>query len=78
MAETIIYDYSKLNGRIIEKFGSKGAFAEALGWKLSYLSKKLRQTVKMQAHDIERFRELLEIELCDIGDYFFTRRVEKN
>ena len=35
------YNYGKLKGRIIEKFGSQKAFAEKLGWSEGKLSKKL-------------------------------------
>ena len=39
------FDYSKLKGKIVEKFGTQGAFAKALGLSQRSLSFKLQGKV---------------------------------
>jgi len=68
------YDYSKLLGRIVEKYGSQKAFAGALGMSEHSLSVKLGGK-SFKQKDIDRSCELLDIAPADIGTYFFTRKV---
>ena len=75
--EKIFFDYSKLIGRIHEKFGSQKAFAKALGVTAATLSNKLTGIYYFSQHEIERCIVLLEIEPGDVTEYFFTVRVEK-
>ena len=70
------WDYSKLRGRIIEKYGSMTKFAEAVGLSKSALSRKLNNFSSFNQEDIELFRGALEIEQSDIGTYFFTVEVQ--
>lgn len=69
------FDYSKLRGRIIEKFGSCDAFSNAAGWNPIKTSRILTNKHKMFTEDMEKFVDLLEIDAADIKAYFFTRKV---
>lgn len=74
------FDYSKLIGRIIEKFGSRKAFAEACGFSENTISKKLSGKMGITTNDIVNWSspELLDIDSSDIPEYFFANRVQAN
>ena len=67
-----IYDYSKLIGRIIEKFGTRTAFQEAMGMSSASMSFRLNGKSMWTDRDIEKAIGLLDIPRNEIGDYFFT------
>ena len=69
------FDFSKLLGRIIEKFGTRGAFAAAMGMAESALSNRLSNKTHFDAEEIHLACELLGIEPEDIHVYFFTLKV---
>jgi len=71
-----MFDYSKLCGRIVERFGTRSAFAEKLGMTPSNLSGRLKGHVKFSSEDISKMVELLEIPDSEISTYFFTRKVQ--
>lgn len=71
------YDYSKLRGRIREKFGTESDFAAYLGMNRSTLSIKLNGRVQMDQYDITVFCRALDIPTEQVGIYFFTVKVEK-
>lgn len=70
-----MFDYSKLTGRIIEKYGSRKAFAEALGVHVQTVSAKLLGGLTITPKDIVKWSELLGIARTEIGLYFFTPKV---
>lgn len=69
------FDFSKLIGRIIERYGSRKAFAEALGISDGTLSGKLNNKVKFSTLEIKQACSLLEIAPEEIGQYFFEPKV---
>lgn len=69
------FDYSKLRGRIVEKFGSATGFSKELGVALPTISAKLSNTKSITKNDIIEWSEKLEIPVSDIGLYFFTQKV---
>lgn len=71
------FDYSKLRGRIIEKFGSIKAFAEAYGLTPVTMSNKLNGKVSVSTDDIVRMSapEFLDIPPSEYHTYFFTPKV---
>ncbi len=71
------FDYSKLLGRIVEIYGTRAAFGDAMGWAGSTLWAKLHNKVEWTQREIKRGAELLRIEDCDISLYFFTPEVQK-
>ena len=76
--EHIFFDYSKLCGRIREKFGTQKAFSKALGVSCATLSNKLTGIYYFTQPEIDRSRKLLDLEPGTVTDYFFTRKVEKS
>ncbi|RFE01118.1 DUF739 family protein [Streptococcus parauberis] len=71
------YDYSKLEGRIIEKFGTRDSFAKALGLTQKSLSDKLNNKTIWKQPQISKARELLEIPEEDTHLYFFKYKVQE-
>lgn len=74
---SIILDYDKLRGRIIEKFGTQGAFADAMNMSNGSLSNKLASKSFFSADEIAIACELLDIPASEVSVYFFTRKVKK-
>lgn len=72
------YDYSKLRGRIVEKFGTLGAFSRAMGWSERTNGLKLNGAVEWNQSEIVKACDLLEIEVSDMQIYFFNLTVQLN
>ncbi len=70
------YNYSKLNGRIIEMCGSFRNFAKQMGLSERTISLKLNNKVAFKQDDIEKAREVLKLKDKDIQAYFFTKNVQ--
>lgn len=73
-----MFDYSKLIGRIIEKFGTRKAFANAVGYSENTISKKLSGKIPITTNDIITWSNpsLLDILYSDIPEYFFKLKVQ--
>lgn len=65
----ISFDYSKLAGRIKEKYDTQAAFAKELGLSPAALSQKLNNKADFSQEEIVLAAELLE--LPDLKSYFF-------
>lgn len=68
-----MYDYSKLRGRIIEKFGSMSAFAKALGISKVTVSLKLNNGLGFTRENIIKWADLLDIPEEEYALYFFCK-----
>lgn len=68
--------FEQLVGRIIIVFGSKKAFAAAMGVSFNTLCKKLAGDVDWKTSEIVQACELLNIAAADIGVYFFADKVK--
>lgn len=68
-------DYSKLRGRIRERFGTEQAFAEAMEKTISQISLLLNGKAVWRQVDIKKSCDILGIAESDIGQYFFTEKV---
>lgn len=66
------YEYRKLIGRIIEKYGTRKAFAEILGISENSMSLKLNGKTGFSRDDMIRWGDLLGIDVSEFGDYFFA------
>lgn len=68
------FDFSKLRGRIIEKFGTCAAFAEAVGLPESSVSARLNNRVSIDSDEIMEWIQpgLLDIPVTEIHIYFLT------
>lgn len=69
------YDYSKLNGKIKEVYGTQAAFAEAMNMAQTSLSFKLNNKSEWSQDEMEKAMELLGIPRTSVRTYFFTHRV---
>ena len=63
--------YAKLRGRIVERYGSLGSFAEALGITRTSLSYKLSGQRRFNSEEIIEWAKLLGVRTTEIGNYFF-------
>jgi ORF5 len=69
------YDYSKLAGRITEKFKSNYKFAAALGISDSSISAKLNNKTSFSQKEILESIELLSIPVEELKEYFFKQKI---
>ena len=71
------FDFSKLLGRIIEKYGTRSAFAADLGYSESAMSYRLNNRIPFDTEEIYNIclPEHLDIPARDIPVYFFTPKV---
>ena len=71
----MVWDYSKLRGRIKEVIGTQDAFAEKLGMGRVSLSQRLNNQLEFSQDEIFKACEILSIDNNDIPLFFFTQRV---
>ncbi|HFP6513681.1 Protein of unknown function [Enterococcus faecalis] len=69
------YDYSKLAGRIVEKFGTQYNFAIAMGLSERTISLKMNGKVSWKDTEITKACKLLDLETNFIHLYFFKEKV---
>lgn len=69
------YQTDKLEARIVEKFGTQKAFAEAIGLKRSTLSRYLSTGRDWRGSTLIKAVRALEIPQNEIDSYFFAPRV---
>lgn len=72
----MVFDYSKLKGRIVEVFGTQGNFAKAAGMSERTLSCKLNNKVPFTQPEMLLFSELLKINTSNLDEYFFAPEVQ--
>lgn len=70
------YNYSKLNGKIVEKYGTQSKFAEAMGLSERTISLKLNNLVAWKQTEITKAIDILDIPANKIQDYFFNQKVQ--
>lgn len=70
------YDYRKLRGRIIEKYGTLKGFAVDMKWSDRTLSLKMNCKVFWKQPEIMKAAKLLDIPFDEIMDYFFKQNVQ--
>lgn len=72
-----MYETAKLRGRIIEKFGSQGAFADMVNRTNAYVSLYLTGKSLLDQKTIDEWSEALDIAAQDIPAYFFVKKVHE-
>lgn len=72
------YDYSKLNGKIIEVCGTQANFAESMGLSERTISMKLNNKIAFKQPEIQKALGILGLADEDIQAYFFTLKVQNN
>lgn len=65
------FDYSRLRGRIVEKFGSQHEFAKALGISKQAVSKKMNGKIPFHQAEMVVISNLLDFPVSDMDKYFF-------
>lgn len=71
----MIYDYRKLLGKVIEKYGKQYVFAKAMSWSERTCSKKLTGQIEWRQSEILKACKLLGITENEVVTYFFTLKV---
>lgn len=71
------FDFSKLSGKIVEKYGTQYNFAKAMGISEHSLSNKLNNKIPWKTNEIVQAIDLLGISIKRIPDYFFDQIVQK-
>lgn len=69
------FDFRKLKGRIIERYGTVNSFSKVVGIKSSSISQKLNNNVKFTTEEIIIITKALQIPAEEIYLYFFTIKV---
>lgn len=67
-----MYEYRKLRGRIVEKFGSQDKFAQHIGKSPISINRKLNCNTGFSQKDIEEWSKALEISKDEYPAYFFA------
>lgn len=70
------YNYNKLRGRIVEKYGSLYKFAETLGISYNAISRKMNNKISFSQDDIIKWSKFLDIQPSEYKEYFFTLEVQ--
>lgn len=70
------YNYAKLLGRVVEKFGTQANFSKQMGISARSLSLKLNNHRLWKQNEIATACALLEIPQNDVTAYFFTPEVQ--
>lgn len=63
--------YSKLRGRIVERYGSQRKFSKDAGISNVSVTRKMTGKVGFSQKDIVKWSELLGIETGQIADFFY-------
>ena len=75
MVEEVVFNYSRLRGRIIEKYGTVGNFANAIKMSDGTMSSRLSCKSYFSQDEIVTICRMLDIGFYEIDDYFFTVKV---
>lgn len=68
-------DFSKLIGRIVEKYGTRSAFCDALGKSPEWLSRRLNNQTEFSSDEMIAIIDLLEINPQEMHLFFLTLKV---
>ena len=68
------YDYSKLEGRIIEKFGTRESYAKESGITAKSIYDKLNNKTIWKQPEISKAMDLLSISGEELELYFFKKK----
>lgn len=72
----VIYDYSKLNGRIVEICGTQANYAKAINLSERSVSLKLNNLRAFNQQEITASINVLKLEPQNISEYFFNFKVQ--
>ena len=63
--------FNKLEGKIVEVFGTKANFASAMDLSQTTMTAKLKGRIDWKRNEMRKACELLGIPLTNLVDYFF-------
>ena len=63
--------YNKIEGKIIEKLGTREAFAKAMGLSQTTITAKLKGRIDWKRKEMQKACEILEIPISELIEYFF-------
>lgn len=72
----LVFNYSKLKGKIIEVCGTQGVFAEKMGLSERTISLKLANKIFFKQDEMVKALEILNIPLEELELYFFDAEVQ--
>lgn len=72
MNDTLEFDYSKLKGRIVEKFGNQVSFVDKISMSEVTFIKKIKNGYFNQK-EIDEIIKVLDLTVDDIPFYFFAK-----
>lgn len=75
MEKNPAFDYNKLRGRIVEKYGTQKQFSKAMRLSQATLTSKLTGLTYFTQAEILKAKMLLDLEPESISSYFFTPKV---
>ncbi|MCI3860110.1 DUF739 family protein [Lactococcus garvieae] len=75
--EKVIFDYSKLRGRIKERYENEAKFSKVIDSSQASLSSKLNNKTYFKPTDILKILDVLEIPDEEVKLYFFNQKVRK-
>jgi transcriptional regulator with XRE-family HTH domain len=73
----MLFDYSKLRGRIVEKFGTMSAFADYIGISEVALSRKLNNKIAISREDMIAWSKALDVSLNEYGAFYFAQKLNE-
>lgn len=73
----MVFEYSKLRGRIIEKCGTAENFSKTMGLTPNQTSRLMNNHQDWRPSKILQACKVLDIDVTDIGTYFFTEKFKK-
>ncbi len=73
-----VFDYSLLRGKIKEKIGTERDFAAILGITPPALCSRLNNKTDFTPSEILKTQKILLFTKAEIGEYFFTPKVQKS
>lgn len=75
MNDRTVFNYNKLNGRIVERCGTSSNFAKLLGCSNNTMSLKMNNKSEFSQNEIIKSIKILDLKKEDIPTYFFTQKV---
>lgn len=72
----MVFNYSKLNGKIVEVCGTQSKFAELMGLSEKTISLKLNNKIMFKQDEILKAIKILRVPVGDVQEYFFQVKVQ--
>jgi len=70
------YNYTKLNGRVVEICGSQAKFADEMGLSERSVSLKLNGKIGWKQSEMYKASTILKFPVSEIPEYFFVLEVQ--